>query len=80
MADNFFSLSIGETVNVEFSLQTLKKVSYDRDDGCIAFFKSVSVTVYVQCRKKYTRKKYIDAFKRQCDENAPDRSTHSPHK
>lgn len=83
MADSCFIYknppSFGETVNVEHGLQTLKNVINDRDDRCIAFFKSVSVTFYVQCRKKYTGLKNIDAIKRQCDENAEDQSNHSPH-
>lgn len=74
-------LSVGKTVNVERGLQTLKTVSNEREDGCIEFLNSVnSVTVHVECRKEYTHKKNIAAFKRQRDEEAAGTSNLSPHK
>lgn len=75
MADNCFickkSVSTGETVIVDGGLQTLKDASYERDDGLIEFLNSVNVvTIHVQCRKEYTRKTSILAFKRHREENA----------
>ncbi|CAI6350088.1 unnamed protein product [Macrosiphum euphorbiae] len=65
MAGNCFicenSLSVGETVNVERGLQTLKNASNERDDGHLEFLNNVtSVTVHVECRKD---KKKIASFK-----------------
>lgn len=84
MAGNCFicenSLSVGETVNVERGLQTLKNASNERDDGHLEFLNNVtSVTVHVECRKEYTQKK-IASFKREREENAAGPCNPSPHK
>jgi len=68
MAGNCFicenSLSVGETVNVERGLQTLKNASNERDDGHLEFLNNVtSVTVHVECRKEYTHKKKLPHLK-----------------
>lgn len=59
MAGNCFicktSLTVGETINVERGLQTLKNTnSNERDDGHFEFLNNLkSVTVHVECRKQY---------------------------
>ncbi|KAF0716418.1 SWIM-type domain-containing protein [Aphis craccivora] len=73
MAGNCFicenSLSVGETVNVERGLQTLKNASNERDDGHLEFLNNVtSVTVHVECRKE------------EREENAAGPCNPSPHK
>lgn len=62
------SLSEGDTVAVEHSLQSLKDASINRDDRLIEYIRNVtSVTIHINCRKDYTRKSSINSFKRQLD-------------
>lgn len=75
MAGNCFIcqklLSVGDTVVVEHGLQTLKNASAERGDGHIGFLNSIdSATVHVHCRKDYTRKSSIKAFKRRGERDA----------
>lgn len=85
MAGNCFicenSLSVGETVNDERGLQTLKNASSDRDDGHLEFLNNLtSVTVHVECRKEYTHKKKLPHLKKKREETAAGSSNPSPHK
>lgn len=64
-------LTVGDTVVVDHGLQTLKNASGRRGDGHIGFLNSIdSVTVHVHCRKDYTRKSSITAFKKRSDVDA----------
>ena len=75
-------LIASETVAVDCGMKTLIDTSVKRSDGFYEYLKDLkSVTIHVVCRKKYTRKSTIVAFKRQQDidqvstfENSPPRT------
>lgn len=72
-------LNKSETVIVERGITTLINSSVDRNDGHLEYFKDKpSVTIYVQCRKMYTRKSSIATAKRQREMEASTSTTISP--
>lgn len=72
-------LTDGKTVVVSRGMQTLIDASAARDDEFIDYLKSQkSVTIYVDCRKSYTRKSSIAVVKRQHEDDAASTSKISP--
>lgn len=74
-------LAESDTVTVGRGLKTLIDASIERGDEFSEYLKDqTSVTVHVQCRKHYTRKGTIAAFKRKQEEEQakPSISTKSP--
>gem|GEM_PF-5842765 len=73
------SLSEGATVVVERGIQTLRDASAERNDRKIEHLRSVgSIKIHTQCRKTYTRKSSISAFKRERDAEASTSTNLSP--
>ncbi|XP_008556708.3 uncharacterized protein LOC103577712 isoform X2 [Microplitis demolitor] len=76
MADLCFirdkSLSEGVSVNVVRGLQTLKTASIEKNDGHIDYLNTLSsVNIHSECRKVYTSKNAIVAWKRRTEEGEP---------
>ena len=72
-------LTASETVVVDRGMKTLIDTSFKRSDGFYEYLKDLkSVTIHVVCRKMYTRKSTIAAFKRQQDTVQASTSENSP--